>query len=257
MQNIKLILAYDGRNYLGWQKTHMGSSVEETLQTILERILQHPTPLQAASRTDAGVHALGQIVNFLTAKPIADFNRFVISLNSLLPKDITILTAEPAAPSFHPTLDSTGKEYRYFICYDSFQLPHHRFYSWHCPYPLKLDEMRAALSFLIGEHNFKAFCNFKKNAHYTDFVRHVQMITIDELEDTRLCIRVRGNHFLYKMVRNLVGTLIYVGKGKIAKESIPAILKSGKRTEAGITAPAHGLFLHTVFYSHLNGKFQI
>ncbi|WP_068468081.1 tRNA pseudouridine(38-40) synthase TruA [Candidatus Protochlamydia phocaeensis] len=248
MQNIKLLIAYDGGHYLGWQKTPMGPSIEATLQQVLEQILQHPISLQAASRTDAGVHALGQVVNFLTSKPPSDFNRFIISLNSLLPKDLVVLSAERAPTTFHPTLDSIGKEYHYFICYGMTQLPHLRHYSWHCHFPLRLAEMRSALPYFIGTHNFAAFCNFKKNAHYTDYTREIQEISLLELEGCRLRFSVRGNHFLYKMVRNLVGTLVYIGKGKIDKEQIPAILSSEKRTEAGITAPAHGLFLHQVFY---------
>lgn len=248
MHNIKLIIAYDGRAYLGWQKTRMGSSVEATLQQVIEQIIQHPAPLQAASRTDAGVHAQGQVVNFLTSKIHLDLDKFRISLNSLLPKDIVVLQAKLMPLSFHPTLDCISKEYRYFICYGPTQLPHHRFYSWHVHDSLNLEHMRQALHLLIGIHNFATFCNVKKNAHYSDYVRTIQLLELIELEEKRLCFRIGGNHFLYKMVRNLVGTLIDIGRGKITLERLPDILQSEDRPQAGVTAPAHGLFLYQVFY---------
>lgn len=250
MHNIKLIIAYDGTVYLGWQKTSMGPSIEATLQNTIEQILQHPIILQAASRTDAGVHAEGQVVNFLTSKIHLDLNRFRTSLNKLLPKNIVVLNIEKMPFSFHPTLDVLGKEYHYFICFGSTQLPQHRFYSWHVPYSLKLDAIQKVIPFFIGSHDFAAFCNVKKNAHYSDYIREVQQLEFLELGNHRLCFRIRGNHFLYKMVRNIVGTLIYIGRGKLDIHAIPVIFQSGSRPEAGMTAPAHGLFLHQVFYKN-------
>lgn len=247
MQNIKLVIAYDGRAYRGWQKTPMGPSIESTLQQQLEQILQHAVPLQAASRTDAGVHAQGQVVNFFTSKQI-DLGRLRISLNELLPKDIAVISVERMPPSFHPTLDSRGKEYRYYLCYGVTQLPHDRFYSWHYPHPLDINEIRQAASYFLGKHNFASFCNMRKNLHYKDTTREINQIHIQELDHQRLCIQLQGTHFLYKMVRNLVGTLVYVGRGKIKKEEIPSILHSENRTLAGVTAPAHGLWLHEVYY---------
>jgi tRNA pseudouridine38-40 synthase len=248
MHNIKLVIAYDGTSYLGWQKTRMGPSIEATLQAAIEQIMQDPAPLQAASRTDAGVHAQGQVVNFHTSKSDLDLLKLRISLNSLLPKDIVVLQAELMPTTFHPTLDCIGKEYRYYLCYGPTQLPNLRFYSWHVPYLLNVDLMRQALPLLIGKHDFTTFCNVKKNAHYTNHVREVQLLEINELEDKRLCFRIKGNHFLYKMVRNIVGSLVYIGRGKISLEQLPAILQSHSRPKAGMTAPAHGLFLHQVFY---------
>lgn len=248
MHNIKLVLAYDGSRYLGWQKTRMGPSIEQTLQEIIEKILQHPAPLQAASRTDAGVHAEGQVVNFITSKIHLDSMKFRASLNSLLTKDIAVLSVDLMPLSFHPTLNSTGKEYRYYICMGPTQLPHHRFYSWHVSYPLDLNRMHQALDLLTGQHNFASFCNVKKNAHYSDYTREVKLLDIKELENNRLCFRIQGNHFLYKMARNIVGTLIDIGKGKIDLDCLSQILLSKSRPQAGVTAPAHGLFLHKVFY---------
>lgn len=248
MHNIKLVIAYDGTAYLGWQKTKMGMSVEEILQKTIEKILQHPTPLQAASRTDAGVHAEGQVVNFLSSKNNLDLNKFRFSLNNLLPKDILVLEADEMPVSFHPTIDCQGKEYHYFTTFGSIQRPHHRLYSWHVPYTLNLNHIKESLSYFIGSHDFSAFCNAKKNRHYTNYIREVQCLELHITGENQLSFLIRGNHFLYKMVRNIVGTLIYVGRGKLAVDNIPIILGSGYRPYAGITAPAHGLFLHKVFY---------
>lgn len=249
MHNIQLIIAYDGRKYLGWQKTSMGPSIEETLQKVIEKVLQHPITLQAASRTDAGVHANGQVVNFFTPRQLTDLNRLKISLNCLLNNEIVILEAAEKPLGFHPTLDCVSKEYCYYICYGPTQMPQHRFYSWHYHYDLCIDAMQAAAHYFIGEHDFSAFCNFRKNLAYDHYIRLIKGLEILEIEEWRLCIRINGPNFLYKMVRNIVGTLAYVGRGKIGQTEIPTILQSKRRIEAGVTAPAHGLFLNHVFYA--------
>ena len=248
MINIKLTIAYDGTRFLGWQKTKEGLSIEESLQTVLEQIIQEPVVLQAASRTDAGVHAQGQIVNFFTSKAPIDTYRLHLSLNSLLPKDIIVRQVETMPMLFHSTLDCAGKEYHYWICTEKAQLPLHRFYSWHCPYSLDKAEMEKAAGCLIGVHDFQAFCNEVKNAQYENYIREVTAIEIHERPLQRLQIVVKGNHFLYKMVRNLVGVLVYVGRGKIQGNAVSAILQSRDRKQAGVTAPAHGLTLYQVFY---------
>ncbi|MFI0435256.1 MAG: tRNA pseudouridine(38-40) synthase TruA [Parachlamydiaceae bacterium] len=248
MHNIKLVIAYDGTRYLGWQKTRMGPSIEETLQKVVEKITQESISLQAASRTDAGVHAEGQIVNFHTLKHQRELNQFQSSLNSLLPKDIIVLEVKEMPLSFHPTLDSTGKEYRYFIDFGPTQLPHHRHYSWHVHYPLDIEAIRSSFIHLVGSHNFRSFCNVKKNAHYTDYVREIQSIEMQMISDHRLSFHIRGNHFLYKMARNMIGTLISIGRGKLSSTQLPDILQCQYRPKAGVTAPAHGLFLYKVFY---------
>ncbi len=248
MKNIKLIIAYDGSNYLGWQKTKEGPSIEAALQKCAEQICQHPIYVQAASRTDAGVHAEGQVVNFLTSREPLEIERLTISLNALLPLDIRACNAEQMPPSFHPTLDCIGKEYGYDICYGRTQKPFNRLYSWHYPYNLDLDLMEKAVGYFIGERDFSTFCNDRKGAPYEHGIRRIDQIEIMQLEESRLSIRVVGNHFLYKMVRNLVGTLIYIGRGKISISDLPSIIDSQDRTQAGVTAPAHGLFLRRVFY---------
>jgi tRNA pseudouridine38-40 synthase len=249
--NIRLTVAYDGTDYLGWQATKMGPSIEATLQGVLEKILQQPIYLQAASRTDAGVHAYGQIVNFLTTKEIADFNKFQISINSLLPKDISILKAEKAELKFHPTLDSVCKEYHYWICYGHAQFPQHRLYSWHYPHVLDVEMMCKASLLLIGQHDFAAFCNQKKNEAYAHHRREVTKLTIEEHLEKRLLIKITGPNFLYKMVRNIVGTLSYIGRGKIGIDELPSIITECNRAKAGMTAPAHGLTLYKIYYEIL------
>ncbi|MBS0648958.1 MAG: tRNA pseudouridine(38-40) synthase TruA [Verrucomicrobia bacterium] len=241
-RNVKLILAYEGTAYLGWQKTAMGPSIEQELEKVLTQILRHPLHLQAASRTDAGVHAEGQVVNFFTETDIS-LERLQKSLNGLLPPDISVLKMEEAPESFHPTLNSRRKEYHYSVCLGPTQLPFYRNFSWHFSYPVHFEEMKKAADHLKGKHDFSAFTNEKQE----DNVREIFDIVLEMTSD-RLKIRVSGNNFLYKMVRNIVGTLLYVGCGKITAEQIPAILKSQDRTKAGVTAPAQGLVLKEVFY---------
>lgn len=248
MHNVKLTIAYDGTHYRGWQATSIGPSIEESLKEVLERILQESVLLQAASRTDAGVHAKGQVVNFLTAHQTIDLAKFKHSLNSLLPKDIVILSIENAQPDFHPTLGAIGKEYHYSICNGTIQMPHRRLFSWHFFLPLDISLMRQAADLLIGTHDFKAFCNVKKNESYSDHTCCLDTISIDAIEDDRLKIKIIGNRFLYKMVRNLVGTLVYVGCGKLNLSQISEILEMKDRTKGGVTAPAHGLTLFRVLY---------
>jgi len=249
MYNIKLVIAYDGHHYFGWQKTAEGPSIEESLQVAIEQIVQHPIILQAASRTDAGVHAQGQVVNFLTSHSSLHMSRFQFSLNRLLPNDIAVLSIEKMPLTFHPTLDCQGKEYRYYICCGPKQLPFHRFYSWHVPYALSIEAIQQALPDLVGSHDFRAFCNVRKNRDYGDYVRDIQSLELISIDSQRFFFRIQGNHFLYKMVRNLVGTLIQIGRGRFTRADLKAILHSKCRTQAGISAPAHGLFLHQLFYT--------
>lgn len=248
MQNIKLTIAYDGTHYLGWQATQMGPSIEAVLQRTLEQILQHPIHLQAASRTDAGVHAEGQIVNFLSAKENLNIVKLQLSLNSLLPKDIVIRHTEFVHPHFHPTLDCIGKVYDYQVCFGQVQLPRYRFTSWHYHSPLDLEKMREAASILIGEHDFTTFCNVRKNDPYENHVRILKNIQIIELENERLLFILEANSFLFRMARNLVGTLVYIGSGKLQLEQLKDIIAQKDRTLAGMTAPAHGLTLKKVLY---------
>lgn len=245
--NIVLRLAYDGSPFFGWQKTPLGPTVEESLQKCLERILQLPITLQAASRTDRGVHAEEQYVNFLIEKTL-DLEGVKKRLNSLLPSTIRILSIHELPPFFHPTLHAKKKEYQYQVCGGSIQYPKERAFSWHVPYQLDLTKMRRAAPFFLGEQDFSSFCNMRKNLNYKDKIRSIESLEIIELQNNRLLFILCGESFLYKMVRNIVGTLVYVGRGRIEPEELNKIFDLRSRIHAGMTAPAHGLTLKRIYY---------
>ena len=226
----------------------MGPSIEETLENALKKLGLATSQLQAASRTDAGVHARGQVINFMNEE--SDIKKVERGLNALLPEDIAILNAEIAHDAFHPTLDAKGKEYCYEICYGNVQQPFHRYTSWHVPHTLSIPAMQEAAKKLIGTHDFSAFCN-ERSLLKGESVRTLYAIEFSLLEGERLRIALRGNHFLYKMVRNLVGTLIRVGQNKLLPKEVAEILQSKDRRSAGVTAPAHGLCLNKVFYDDI------
>jgi tRNA pseudouridine38-40 synthase len=246
--NIKLVISYLGSAYLGWQKTKIGPSIEETLEKALQQILQHEVKLQAASRTDAGVHAEGQVANFITQKQV-DLQSLQHSLNSLLPKDLCILKAEQMPDDFHPTLFCYKKEYWYHLCYGFTQMPFARKTSWHFPYLLDGDQMQKAAECLTGTHDFSSFCNERSLWDRDPICKLEKVAIVLSSEHKRLHISIIGDHFLYKMMRNLVGTLVYVGCGKLKAEHLPFILASRDRSLAGVTAPAHGLVLKRVFHT--------
>ncbi len=247
VMNYKLVLSYRGSNYKGWQKTSLGNSIEEMLEKSIFQVHRKRVRLQAASRTDAGVHAEGQVVNFLTDTPILNARRFLHGLNGTLPQEIRILSIEAMPTHFHPTTDAIGKHYIYWICNDGVQLPFYRHLSWHFPYPLNIDLMKREAQHLLGTHDFSSFCN-ERSLWTRNPVCTIDAINIFLHEGNRLSISFKGNHFLYKMVRNLAGTLVYAGCGKIPPRAIRSILENRSRTLAGVTAPAHGLFLKEVFY---------
>lgn len=247
MTNIKLRLTYDGTAYFGWQKTDEGPSIEQALQHVLETILQQPVTLQAASRTDRGVHANDQVVNFFSNKPILNFEKFHFQLNSLLPKDIRVLEVSEERDNFHPTIDVEEKTYVYTISASFFQMPIERHYAWHVYYPLDLALMKEAASHLIGTHDFKGFTNRKIDEVYSDHVRTIHEISFLQ-NGHQIQITIRGNHFLYKMIRNIVGTLVYIGCKKLPIHVINSLKLEKNRTLAGITAPAHGLSLFNLKY---------
>lgn len=244
--NVKLNLAYDGSRYYGWQKTAQGPSIEETLEGVLTTILQHKVTLQAASRTDAGVHAEDQVVNFYTDKDSLDFKQLLISLNQLLPHDIRVYHISSVPLSFHPTLDSVAKEYHYHISTERWLSPFKRAFAWHFSKKLDIDMMKAGAQALIGKHDFQAFSNFRKPPHQNT-VREIFSIEILQTGED-LSIKIKGNHFLYKMVRNIVGTLCYIGCHKLSLEDLPKILQLKQRALAGVTAPPCGLFLKKIYY---------
>jgi len=248
LKNIVLTIAYDGTNYKGWQNVKSLPSIEETLGNTLEKIIHSKITLQAASRTDAGVHARSQVVNFFstTNMPLEGVK---MRLNRLLPFDISILNIHEGSLDFHPTLDCSSKEYHYYVCNSRIQMPHQRLYSWHFPYPLNFEAMQQAATLLTGTHNFEAFCNIRKNHAYEDYVRTVSSIQIEQLDERRICFKIKGNKFLYKMVRNLVGTILFIGCGKLSIEELESGLENKDRKQIGMTAKAHGLTLAHIYYS--------
>lgn len=247
MVNVKLTVAYEGTEFLGWQETQEGPSIEGALRHALAQILQHPVSLQAASRTDAGVHAEKQIVNFHTEKAI-DPRRLRRGCNALLPPSIVVTEVAAAPETFHPTLDVRGKVYLYRVSFGPVQLPFERHHAWHVPENLDIDIMRQAARDFLGTRDFATLCNFRKDLQYKTTVRTLTEIDIRLLAEGRLAIEVRGDHFLYKMVRNIVGTLIDIGRGKLPADAVPDILAAKHRPVAGVTAPAHGLTLKEVIY---------
>lgn len=244
MRNVRLILSYDGSRFLGWQKTFTGPSIQGELEKALERILGEKVALEAASRTDRGVHAQGQSAHFFTHSPI-ELARLKQGLNAVLPEEISVQSADEMPEDFHPTLDARGKEYRYFLCNTPVQSPIRRLYSWHLHQPLDLPKMEEAASHLLGEKDFAALCNERQD----DTTRTLHKLALEPLEEKgRIRIDIRGDNFLYKMARNIAGALVYAGLGKIKPSEIPSILSSRDRSLAPITAPAHGLFLWEVYY---------
>lgn len=247
MRNIALILSYWGAPFFGWQKTAAGPTVEEALEQALERILRHPVKLQAASRTDAGVHAQGQVVNFFTDNPM-ELPLLQRALNGTLPKTIGVVRIEEKPELFHPTLHAQRKEYHYHMCTGQVQLPFYRHTSWHFHRSLDLNAMQQGAAALLGTHDFSSFCNARA-AWDKDPICTLETLAIAPLEADRFHFRIVGDHFLYKMVRNLIGTLAYVGCRLLSAQDIPTILASKQRARAGITAPSHGLCLHEVYYA--------
>lgn len=246
-RNLKMTIAYDGTPYLGWQKNNAGASIEECLQTALQQVLQEGIALSAASRTDAGVHAKGQVVHFFTTNPLC-LHKLQRSLNSLLDDAIAVLNIEEVPIQFHATLSSTQKEYWYHVCFGRTQNPFFRRTSWHFPRLLDLNEMQKAAHSLIGEHDFSAFCN-ERSIWDRSAVCHIKELSIALISKDRMRFIILGDHFLYKMVRNLVGTLTYVGCAKLAANQISTFLTSKDRSQIGMTAPSHGLVLKKIYYS--------
>lgn len=246
-RNYKLTLSYVGTHYFGWQKTIDGPSIEKSLEDALRLLLKHEITLQAASRTDRGVHAEGQVVNFFSSYTPPSTATFLRSLNQLLPRDIKVTSLEIMPLSFHPTLDALGKEYNYSITNAHTFDPFSRDHAWHVPQPLCLTLMREAAPLLLGTHDFSAFTNtcFPKPSNPFCTLSQIEILS---LPAHQILIRILGDHFLYKMVRNLVGALVYVGLKKISVAAIPHILASKDRKLAEMTAPAAGLRLKHVRY---------
>ena len=248
MRNIRLKLAYDGTNYHGFQRQDetAGPTVQGTLETVWAKLVEEKVTLAMAGRTDAGVHASGQIVNFMTTARIPE-EKIPKAFNSLLPRDIRILQAECVPEDFNSRWSAKWKRYDYLI--DNNPIPDifKRLYASHMPIPLNVQPMQEAACFLEGQHNFKTFA--AAGGDSKRFERTIYRCKVQE-EDNRL-IRVScvGDGFLYHMVRIIVGTLMDVGRGRTLPGEIPDIIASHDRKRARIVAPAHGLTLAYVSYT--------
>lgn len=245
MINYKMVIAYDGSRYNGWQKQgNTKDTIQGKLEKVLEKLEGREVEVIGAGRTDAGVHALGQVVNVKLESKINE-EMLLQYLNQYLPEDIAVLSVKEVPMRFHSRLNATEKTYLYRIYRSEIPNPFIRKYTVTITEELDIEKMRMAAEFLIGEHDFKSFCSLKKSKKST--VRTLYSITIEEIEK-ELRISVKGNGFLYHMVRIIIGTLLEVGTGKKKPEEIEQILEKGERQAAGKTAPAHGLFLKEVKY---------
>ncbi len=238
-KRIRLTVAYDGTNYHGWQVQNNGITIESELNRTLTDLLQEPITVIGASRTDSGVHALGNIAVFDTVNPMPA-EKISYALNARLPEDIRIQCSEEVDWQWHPRYCESRKTYEYRIYRGQFPMPVKRLYSLFTYHELDVKAMDQAAGYLVGEHDFKSFCQVGAQVEST--VRTLYTAEVVE-EGADVIIRVCGNGFLYNMVRIIAGTLLEVGQGKRAPESMEQILAALDRRAAGPTAPAHGLML--------------
>jgi len=245
MQRYKAIIAYDGSGFSGYQIQPRKRTVQQAVEMVLQKMHNgSPVKIFASGRTDAGVHAKGQVIHFDSLLPIPE-QRWEAALNSLLPEDISVISVTQVDPAFHARFAAVGKEYRYMLHLSKVRDPFQRDFAYRYPYPLNLQAIENAAQYLIGTHDFTSFCSAKTESE--DKIRTIHTIELLENGDF-LTLRFIGSGFLYNMVRILVGTLIEVGNGDRSPEDIPMILDKKDRRFAGKTAPAHGLYLWQVFY---------
>ena len=248
-RRIKLLIAYNGTRYHGWQVQPQTATVQGALESCLSRITNTAVRLHGAGRTDAGVHALGQVAHFDTASPVTT-SSLARGLNSLLPEDIAVRRAIDVSPDFHARYDAAGKTYVYQIHNHAVPSALHAPFAWHVPQGLDVPAMQEAARLLLGRHDFSAF----RGASRFDTRRPVRFLYRLSLRkrSTRLFFVISADGFLYHMARGIVGTLVAVGRGAIPPEAIAEMLQTGHRQLAGPTAPAHGLFLAHVSYRRVN-----
>jgi tRNA pseudouridine38-40 synthase len=245
MRNIKLTIEYDGTNYRGWQSQKRGTTIQEAIETAVEKITKNGVKLIGSGRTDSGVHALGQVANFKTSSGLSAY-QLQKALNAILPKDISIVKCEEADVTFHSQFDAKSKIYAYVILYRPYPSSLERLRAWHIPFTLKLPEMKEASTALIGEHDFRAFGLSTHTLRST--VREVLKLEISLRENDNLYFEIEATGFLKRMVRLVVGTLIQVGRDRIPVDGVRRILESGERTKFVRAAPPWGLYLKEVKY---------
>ena len=246
MKNIKLTIEYDGKDFNGWQKQPDKLNIQGNIEKAIEAVTGEVVDLNASGRTDAGVHAIGQVANFKTNSKIP-IEKIPVALNTKLKKTIRIIEAVEVDEKFHSRLSCKRKTYRYVINNSEFSSALYRNFECHIPLKLNIEKMQEASKYFEGEHDFKAFKASGTSSKSS--VRTIYEAKVYEREDARICIELTGNGFLYNMVRIISGTLLDVGLGKINPEDITKIIDEGKRENAGKTLPPYGLFLVKVEYN--------
>lgn len=247
MVRIKCTLAYDGSQFFGYQIQPNKRTVQGEIEKALEKLHKGvKIPIVASGRTDAGVHAKGQVIHFDSFLSIP-CEKWPVVLNSLFPDDISVTSAQFVSPTFHARFDVVGKEYRYFVYRSRVRDPFKRYYAYQYCYLIDIEAMKKAATYLTGLHDFTSFCSAKTEIE--NRIREIKEIEIIEEEDM-LVFRFVGNGFLYNMVRIMVGTLLDVGRGQLRPDDIPIILSKKDRTFAGKTAPPQGLYLWEVYYEN-------
>ena len=247
-QKFKLIIAYDGTGYEGWQARRAGRGIRHAIEKACGELFGFSPEIISSSRTDAGVHARGLVAHIELPRenmPLIG-TQLRLALNAKLPAEIRIISATHARAHFHARFDATQKEYRYQVWNDPVLDPLSRQQTWHVPRPLDLAAMREAAAYLIGRNDFRAF-TAKRKGELLDSTRTLYRCQIKR-RGKMLTFRLTGEGFLYKMCRRIVGTLVQVGEGKIAPAQIPAMLADPAQFPSGMVAPAHGLILWKVSY---------
>jgi tRNA pseudouridine38-40 synthase len=245
---LKLVIAYDGTNYAGWQVQETGTGVQQKVEEAIARLFPSARRLCGSSRTDAGVHALGMIADVDIRKDELKmpFRKVALALNAFLPEDIRVVSARKVSKNFHSRFQAQGKQYRYFIWNHSVMNPLLGSRAWHVPRDLDLPAMRAAARHLLGKHDFRSFAA-THTYEVEDTVRTLTRCDIKH-QGPLLTFLIEGDGFLYKMCRGIVGTLVQLGQRKFSEGDLKAMLAAKDRRVAGMTAPAHGLVLWKVFY---------
>jgi len=243
-RNVKFVVAYDGTQYCGWQVQKSGQTIQGTIEKALERILGTPTKIIGSGRTDAGVHASGQVANCRPEKDILPGD-LLRALNALLPADIRLLQATEVTFDFHAQKQAVEKEYVYRIYTGKVLPPFLRYTFHHEKYPMDFHGMQEGAGYFLGPHEFTSFCSAGASVK-----NKTRTVTVSRLtrRGHRVVYRIRANGFLWHMVRNIVGTLLEIGQGRMAARDIPVILKKKDRAMSGPTAPPRGLMLTRVFY---------
>lgn len=246
MRNIRLLVEYDGTAYCGWQRQKNGISIQQLLEEAIGRITGEDSRVIGSGRTDAGVHALGQVAHFHTTSRLAERN-LLMGINSLLPADIAVREAREVDPAFHARFDVVSKVYIYRIWNHPVRSALERNRSWFIWFPLDVEGIEGALDLFRGAHDFSSFCSTHTDS--PDHVRTILDIGLTRDNNGMIQISLEADGFLRYMVRCIVGTLVEIGRGRCSREDAAGILAAKDRTRAGLTAPPQGLFLKEVRYA--------